>query len=60
MSNKRHKYRNGQATATFGELTYGEQSKSINMSKLNLKKMESAHIRKAREESEQGELQQDY
>lgn len=50
MSNKRHKYRNGQATATFEELTYGEQSKSINMSKLNTKKMESAHRRRAKEE----------
>lgn len=53
MSNKRHKYRNGQPTATFEELTYGEQSKTINMSKLNLRKMELAHLRKAKEEGRQ-------
>ena len=31
MSNKRHKYRNGQPTATFEELTYEEQAKAINV-----------------------------
>ena len=50
MSNKRHKYRKGQPTATFEELTYGEQSKSINMKKVNLRKMELAHRRRAKEE----------
>ena len=50
MSSKRHKYRNGQPTATFEELTYGEQSKAINMSKLNLRKMKSAHRRRAKED----------
>lgn len=50
MSNKRHKYRKGQPTATFVDLTYSEQSKSINMSKLNLRKMELAHRKRAKEE----------
>ena len=39
MSDRRHKYRNGEPTATFEELTYAEQAKSINMKQINLERM---------------------
>jgi hypothetical protein len=47
---KRHRYRNGTSTKTFDELNYKEQAQSINMTKVNLKKMIAAHNRKAKEE----------
>ena len=47
---RRHKYRNGKATATFAELTYAEQAKAMNIAKLNQRKMEQAHDRKAAQE----------
>ena len=50
MSNERHKYREGQPTATFEELTYAEQAKAINMSKVNLRKMALAHRKRAKDE----------
>jgi hypothetical protein len=50
MSTKRHKYRDGEPTKEFGELTYKEQAQSINTTRINLTKMEEAHCRKAREE----------
>jgi hypothetical protein len=50
MNNRTHRIRNGKPTATFEELSYAEQAKAINMAKLNLKKMEKAHLRRARAE----------
>lgn len=50
MSEKRHKYRNGEATETFEGLSYEEQAKSINMQKLNLKRCAEAHKRRAEED----------
>lgn len=50
MSNKRHKYRDGEPTKTFEELSYAEQAQSINVTELNLAKMKGAHRRRAREE----------
>jgi hypothetical protein len=49
MDMKRHQYRNGIPTKTFNELNYKEQAQSINMIKVNLRKMMAAHNRKARE-----------
>ena len=46
MAIRRHKYRNGKPTATFGELNYFEQSKSIQMTEINLQRMKKAHNRK--------------
>lgn len=50
MSEKRHKYRDGEATETFEGLSYEEQAKSINMQKINIRKYEEAHKRRAEEE----------
>ncbi|MGA2323232.1 MAG: hypothetical protein ABSG22_05235 [Sedimentisphaerales bacterium] len=50
MRRKTHQYRNGKPTKEFGELSYKAQAQSINMTKVNLKKMVAAHKRKAREE----------
>ena len=47
MSAKRHKYRNGIPTATYGDLSYKEQKQSINMTELNLKKKKNANKRKS-------------
>lgn len=46
MAIRRHKYRNGKPTATFGELSYLEQSKSIRMTEINLLRMKEGHNRK--------------
>ena len=51
MAIRRHKYRNGKPTATFGELNYLEQSKSIRMTETNLQRMKKAHKRKGLEET---------
>ena len=48
---RRHKYRNGKPTATFGELSYLEQSKSIRMTEVNLQRMKKNHRRKELEET---------
>ena len=50
MNMKRHQYRNGKPTKKFSELSYKEQAQSINMTKINLEKMEDAHKRKGKEE----------
>ena len=50
MDMRRHQYRNGKPTKRFGELSYKEQAQSINMAKINLKKMAAAHKRKAKEQ----------
>ncbi len=51
MSMKRHKYGpNGKPQATFEDLTYDEQSKSIRMTEINLRKMKEAHKRRPIEE----------
>jgi len=50
MSRKRHQYRDGEPQKEFRELTYAEQAKSINMTKINLEKMKEAHKRKTKEE----------
>ena len=50
MSRKRHQYRDGEAQKEFSELTYSQQAKSINTTKINLERMKEAHKRKAREE----------
>jgi hypothetical protein len=50
MDMKRHQYRNGKPTKIFDELNYKEQAQSINMTKVNLRKMETAHKRKGKEE----------
>ena len=50
MDMRRHQYRNGKPTKEFGELSYKGQAQSINMTKVNLKKMVAAHKRKAKEE----------
>jgi len=52
MATRRHKYRKGKPTATFGELSYLEQSKSIRMTEINLQRMKEAHKRKDIEEAE--------
>lgn len=52
MAIKRHKYRNGKPTATFGELSYSEQSKSIRMIEINLQRMKESHERKSLEKTE--------
>jgi len=49
---RRHKYRNGKPTATFGELSYLEQSKSIRMTEINLQRMKENHRRKELEETQ--------
>ena len=49
---RRHKYRNGKPTATFGELNYLEQSKSIRMTEVNLQRTKEAHKRKSLEKTE--------
>ena len=50
MAMKRHQYRNGKPTKIFPELNYKEQAQSINMTKINLRKMVTAHKRKGKEE----------
>jgi len=50
MDMKRHRYRNGKPTTIFDGLSYKEQAQSINMTKVNLKKMVAAHKRKGKEE----------
>lgn len=52
MAIRRHKYRNGKPTATFGELSYLEQSKAIRMTEVNLQRMKEAHKRRGLEETE--------
>jgi len=49
---RRHKYRDGRPTATFGELSYLEQSKSIRMTEINLQRMKENHKRKGLEKAE--------
>lgn len=49
---RRHKYRNGKPTATFGELNYSEQSKSIRMTEINLHRMRENHRHKDVEKTE--------
>jgi hypothetical protein len=49
----RHQYRNGEPTKRFGELSYKEQAQSINMTKINLRKMVAARKRKTKEEGRQ-------
>ena len=49
---RRHKYRNGKPTATFGELSYLEQSKSIRITEINLHRMKESHKRKSLEKNE--------
>ena len=39
MATKRHKYRNGKPAATFDELSYLEQSKSIRLTEIDLQRM---------------------
>lgn len=53
MDMKRHQYRNGEPTKIFPELNYKEQAQSINMTKINLRKMVAAHKRRAKEEGRQ-------
>jgi hypothetical protein len=50
MTRKRHQYRDGEPTKEFGELTYKEQTQSINATRVNLGRMKEAPCRKAREE----------
>lgn len=49
---RRHKYRKGKPTATFGELSYLEQSKSIRMTEINLQRMKESHEHKDLEKTE--------
>ena len=49
---RRHKYRKGKPTATFGELSYLEQSKSIRMTEINLQRMKESHKRRSLEKTE--------
>ena len=48
---RRHKYRGNEPTATFGDLTFKEQSQSITASINSLERMINSHIRRAREEN---------
>jgi hypothetical protein len=50
MDMRRHRYRNGKPTKEFDELSYGNQARSINITKVNLRKMVTAHKRKGKEE----------
>ena len=52
MAIRRHKYRNGKPTATFGELSYLEKSKSIRMTEINLYRMKESHKRRNLEKTE--------
>ena len=49
MDMRRHQYRNNEPTKKFGELNYKEQAQSVNMTKVNLRKMVAAQKRKAKE-----------
>lgn len=53
MANKRHKYRDGEPTATFDGLNKKERAQSINMQRLNLKRAEAAHERINQEEEDE-------
>jgi hypothetical protein len=50
MKMKRHKYRDGEATATFAELSFQEQAKSITATANKLGAMIDANVRRARAE----------
>jgi hypothetical protein len=50
MGRKRHQYREGEPQKEFCELSYAEQAKSINMTRINLERMKEAHRRRGREE----------
>ena len=52
MAIRRHKYRDGKPTASFGELSYLEQSKSIRMTEINLQRMKEKHKRRSLEKTE--------
>ena len=47
---RRHKYRDGEATATFEELTYKEQAQSITAQIQTLERAILANLRRARSE----------
>jgi len=46
MSNERHKYRNGEPTAKFQDLTFEEQAKSISATVNSLGKMIDSNVRR--------------
>jgi len=55
MSNERHKYRNGEPTAKFQDLTFEEQAKSISATTNSLGKMTDSNKRRAIEEGRNAE-----
>ena len=55
MSNKRHKYRNGEPTAEFEDMTFEEQAKSISATINSIGKMIDSNVRRGIEEGRNAE-----
>lgn len=55
MSNKRHKYRNGEPTAEFEDMTFEEQAKSISATINSVGKMIDSNVRRGIEENRNAE-----